>query len=97
MGRSAAAGAPAPAPPVPKGDPKVDWVHFIEGLKADETSSSFELRRGSLPPEDLSSMAKNAGVTHGKHATGYDLSTQRSPNNASETDELAQPSIESNI
>ena len=75
-------------------------VHFIEGLKADETSSSYELRGGSLPSEDLSSMAKNAGVTHGKHATGYDLSTQRSPNNASETDEtddFVQPSIESNI
>ena len=96
MGRSAAAGAPAPAPPVSKGDPKVDWVHFIEGLEAD-ASSSYELRRGSLPPEDLSSMAKNAGVTHGKHAAGYDLSTQRSPNNANETDDFVQPSIESNI
>ena len=51
----------------------------------------------SLPPEDLSSMAKNAGVTHGKHAAGYDLSTQRSPNNASETADYTQLSIESNI
>ena len=79
MGRSAAAGAPAPAPPVSKGDPKVDWVHFIEGLEADETSSSYELRRGSLPPEDPRSTAKSAGDMHGKHAAGYDLSSQRSP------------------
>ena len=97
MGRSAAAGAPAPAPPVSKSDPKVDWVHFIEGLKADETSSSFELRRGSLPPEDLRSTAKNAGDMHGKHAAGYDLSaagydlsSQRSPTIAIETADSSQ-------
>ncbi len=91
MGRSAAAGTPAPAPPVSRGDPKVDWVHFIDWLKAGETSSSYdELRRGSLPPEELCSTAKNAGEMHGKHAVGADLPTQRSPNNASETADYSQ-------
>ena len=97
MGRSAAAGEPAPAPPVSKGGAKVDWVHFIEGLEADETSSSYELRRGSLPPEDLRSTAKNAGDIHGKHAAGYDLfaagydlSSQRSPTIAVETADSSQ-------
>ena len=97
MGRSAAAGEPAQAPPVSKGGAKVDWVHFIEGLEADETSSSYELRRGSLPPEDLRSTAKNAGDIHGKRAAGYDLSAagydlsrQRSPPIAVETADSSQ-------
>jgi hypothetical protein len=93
MGRSASASAPLYL----KGGAKVDWVHFIEGLEADETSSSYELRRGSLPPEDLRSTAKNAGDIHGKHAAGYDLSaagydlsSQRSPTIAVETADSSQ-------
>ena len=80
MGVSAAIGPPTPAPPISQGASKVDWVHFVKGLEADETSSSYELRRGSLPPEDLCSMTKNAGEIHGKHATSNaNPSPQRSP------------------
>jgi hypothetical protein len=92
MGLSAAIGPPTPALPISQGAPKVDWVHFVKGLEADETSSSYELRRGSLPSEDLRSTAENAGDMHRKHAVGYDLSaagydlpSQRSPPIAVET------------
>ena len=80
MGVSAAIGPPTPAPPISQGAPKIDWVHFVKGLEADETSSSYELRRGSLPPEDLYSMTKNAGEIHGKHAaSNANPPPQRSP------------------
>ena len=75
IGRSVEERSPRSALPVSQGATKVYCVNVVEGPGADKVSSSFEISRGSLLPEDLYTITENAGKMRDSVAVGYGISS----------------------
>ena len=74
IGRSIEEGSPRSALPGSQGASKVYCVNIVEGPGADKVSSSIEMRRVSLLPEDLCPTTENAGKMRDSVAVGYGIS-----------------------
>ena len=76
IGRSVEERSPRSAPlPVSQGASKVYCVNIVEGPGADKVSSSFDISRGCLLPEDLCTITENAGKMRDSVAVGYGISS----------------------